>query len=218
MEDAKHEMARRFYGYGRWDAPYWFIGPEPGKGRNQPADNTPRVKAWRRRGGTELLDCHDFHRRIGEKNWHKDVPLLQPTWRPLMLLLMTFLEKPGDDKSLRTYQRDRWGRVSGGETCVIELSGLAAKSLKVPMDRGSFRQERIEIIHQRMHTYKPQLVVMYGGGQKGRKHWEEIAGSVFPADGILKLGYTTIALAPHPVVYGSKDQDWVKLGQRLRGL
>ena len=25
------EMALRWYGYGRWDCPYWFIGPEPGQ-------------------------------------------------------------------------------------------------------------------------------------------------------------------------------------------
>ena len=23
-------MSEHFFGYGRWDAPYWFIGPEPG--------------------------------------------------------------------------------------------------------------------------------------------------------------------------------------------
>jgi hypothetical protein len=62
-----------------------------------------------------------------------------------MLLLMAFLERPTDKKSLQTYQRDQWGRLSSGETCVIELSGLPANSFKVPRDRELFRRERIEV-------------------------------------------------------------------------
>jgi len=29
------EMARRSYGYGRWDSPFWFIGPEQGTGEHE---------------------------------------------------------------------------------------------------------------------------------------------------------------------------------------
>jgi hypothetical protein len=39
------EMAQNCFGYGRWDAPYWFIGPEQGKGNDEPDDNTLRVLA-----------------------------------------------------------------------------------------------------------------------------------------------------------------------------
>ena len=125
------EMARRCYGYGCWDAPYWFIGPEQGQGRAENNDLRRRVEAWLHFGGGELSDCRDFHDRIGEKSWHCNKPKLQQTWRPLMLLLATFLERPADNESLRTYQRDKWGTLSG-ETCVIELSGLPASSLKIP--------------------------------------------------------------------------------------
>jgi len=27
-------MAEHFFGYGRWDAPFWFIGPEAGMGKD----------------------------------------------------------------------------------------------------------------------------------------------------------------------------------------
>jgi hypothetical protein len=27
-QSALDHMAEHFFGYGRWDAPYWFVGPE----------------------------------------------------------------------------------------------------------------------------------------------------------------------------------------------
>jgi len=134
-----------------------------------------------------------------------------------MLLLMTFLEKPSDNGSLRTYQRDRWGRVSGGETCVIELSGLAAKSSSVPVDRMPFLQERIEIIRQRIRTYKPKFVIMYGANEG--KHWEQIAGRTLDRESIVKpdlTDLTFVAFTSHPVSHGRRNSDWKKLGERLR--
>jgi hypothetical protein len=130
-----------------------------------------------------------------------------------MLFLLTLLEKPSEKESLRTYQRDRWGRLSGGETCVIELSGLAANSSRVRRERELFRQERIEIIRHRMLTYKPTLVVMYG--KKEKNHWEKIAGGKFPADGILRLQSTTLTFTKHPTSHGLRNSYWVNLGKRL---
>ena len=211
------EMARRFYGYGRWDAPHWFIGLEEGKGHNELADNSPRVNAWDQLGRTELCDCLEFHRLIGEKKYHKERPILQNTWRPLILLLKTFLDDRSDkDSFLRAFQRDRWGRVSGGGTCVIEMSGSAAKSLNVPKDRERFQPERIEGIHNRMLKYKPRLVVIYGGGKKKRECWEKIFESRFGPDGILKLESTIVAHTAQPAAHILKDTDWEALGQRLR--
>lgn len=216
MDNSTREqgMGLRFYGYGLWEAPYWFIGPEQGKGRKEAADNTQRVNAWFRLGATSLCDNHDFHCLIGEKDWHKEKPNLQPTWRPLMLLLKTFLNEPSDNDSLRAYQRDLWGRVNGGTACLIELSGLAVRSSRERMDRGQFRPERIKIIHERMLRHKPEFVVMYGANDK--VYWEEIAGCALVCDDVVKVGTTMIAFAPHPNTRGRKNTDWVELGKKLR--
>jgi len=209
------EMARGFYGYGRWDAPYWFIGPEQGKGPTEADDNTTRLQAWIRLGQPEVCDCYEFHREIGEQHWHREDPRLQRTWRPLMLLLMTFLGKPSDNESLRAYQRDRWGRADeDGQTCVIELCAFAAKNFSVPMDRESFRQHRIESIQQELRAHKPPLVVMYGAGC--RKYWAQIAGGELVPDKIEKRGATLFAFTPHPVAHGRRDSDWIKLGESLQ--
>jgi len=134
-----------------------------------------------------------------------------------MLLLMTFLGRPTDKESLSKYQRDEWGRLNG-ETCVIELSGLAAHNSKVPRDRTSFLQERITTIRAKMLHYKPALVVMYGMGEK--LHFEEIIQQRFPPGNIVKLGPTIVALTLHPVSWGDRASDhyWEQLGQELRRL
>ncbi len=199
MDEDVCEMARRCYGYGQWDAPYWFIGPEQGQARAENNGLKRRAEAWRQLGGGELNDCRDFHALIGEKRWHQEKPRLQSTWRPLMLLMMTFLGRPTDNENLRRYQRDEWGTL-GGETCVIELSGLAAHSFKVERDRESFREERIKVIRERILHYKPALVVMYGVSEK--PHWEAIIEKHFPSENFLRLGNTLVAFTPHPTTRG----------------
>lgn len=84
------------------------------------------------------------------------------------------------------------------------------------MDHKLFRQERVDTIRQRMATYKPKLVVMYGLGEK--EHWEQLAGCSFPPDNILKLESTVIAFTPHPTSRGRGNAGWVELGERLRKL
>jgi hypothetical protein len=103
-----------------------------------------------------------------------------------MLLLKTFLNESAEQDSLRTYQRDRWGRVNGGETCIIELSGLAVKSSKKNLDRDRFREERIENIRAQMHAFAPKFMILYG--VKDKTHWEELAGCTLLRDVSQKSG------------------------------
>jgi hypothetical protein len=213
MDDDVHKMARRCYGYGSWEAPYWFIGPEQGQARDENNDLEPRIKAWRDLGEGELSDCRDFHALIGERRWHRERPRLQSTWRPLTLLLMTFLGRPTDNESLRKYQRDQWGSLRG-ETCVIELSGLAAHSLKVNRDRRLFREERIKVIRERMHHYKPALVIMYGANEK--PDWEAITEQPFPSESVLRIGSSITVLTLHPTSHGLTNAYWEQWGEILR--
>jgi hypothetical protein len=216
-DDSKdqREMAERCFGFGRWDAPYWFIGPEQGKGPDEAAQNDKRVEAWIRLGSHELSDCFEFHRLIGEDCWHRDRPRLQRTWRPLIVMLKTFLGEPVDNKDdLRSYQRDVWGRAQG-ETCVIELSGIAAKNSRALVDRERFKEERVNLIRERMLTYRPKLVVIYGA--KDKQSWAKIAGvHLSSVDTALRSDYGLIAFAAHPNTRGRRDESWKKLGRELR--
>jgi hypothetical protein len=217
------EMARGCYGYGRWDAPYWFIGLE--EGMDGLLDD--RIKVWQELGReTGLSDCRAFHERIGVMKWHSKKPKarLQATWRPLMLLLRTFLEKPADKESLREYQIDRWG-MANGETCVIELFGLPAKDLQAgAAQRGvhftsaqvaDIRQKRFECICSKMDQHREtlKLVVMYGC--TGRKSFEALAGRGLVCDEAFKRGSTLMVFVPHANERGRTNEDWKMLGENL---
>jgi hypothetical protein len=218
MNDDLEAMAKRFFGYGRWKAPYWFIGLEEGKGREEPTSNALRLEAWRGFGMPELCDCRYFHPAIKQFDWHRGdpKPRLQPTWRPLMLLLKTFLQEDSGKDALREYQRERWGNTNEGETCVIELSGQAARNLKEPSDRERFRDHRIEVIKQKLQECcpAPVFVVMYGLGAK--EHFRKIAGQSLVCDDVVNIGSTLFALAPQPAAFGRKNEDWIRLGKKLR--
>jgi hypothetical protein len=68
MDDDVREMALQCYGYGRWNAPYWFIGPEQGQAPDEDNELKPRVKAWHDLGGGELNDCRQFHALLAKRD------------------------------------------------------------------------------------------------------------------------------------------------------
>ena len=221
-----HKMALGCFGYGRWDADCWFIGPEQGMSSQE--DISRRVEAWIKLGEKDLEDCRIFHEQIGELRWHGSKPKLQKTWKQLMLLLMAYegnrldMSKPQDEQRLRVYQRDSWGRETGN-TCVIELSGLPAHSyvtsrqqksnLFEPAEFEAIRDKRIRKICERLLQHKPKLVIMYGLSEK--KHWNRIATFInekFPHD----VPLPAVRIVPHPVGYGIGNAHWEQLGTELR--
>jgi hypothetical protein len=222
MDDDIALMARGFYGYGRWDAPYWFIGPEQG-GDN----NGLRARAFVKLAEEGLCDCKEFHKEIHENRWHRENPALVPTWRRLILLLKVFLNDSTTEDLLnkercrallRDYQRDHWG-METGETCVIDLSGLSAKNSRVGAGYKAIKEghlgERIQTIRGRMHRgSKPKIVLMYGFSEK--ESWARIAGTPFIPHGVKKTDNTVFAFAQHPSAHNQDDSYWVRLGERLR--
>lgn len=200
-----------------------------------------RANAWKELGCSELTDSRKFHCLIGERKWHCQEPVaLQRTWGPLILLMMSFLGRPNDKESRRYYQAHRWGSrepwtKEAGETCVIELSGLAAPNLMENIDTGIFLDERIGVICDRLRDNPPMLVVMYGRMQMNS--WNSVAkgfsGRQFPVEdfaphlpntNVLRHGSTILVCTPAPSrpvkVEGRYlvNEYWTKLGERLRAL
>ena len=222
--DDVRSMARTSYGYGAWAAPYWFLGPEQGMAPFENNDLRRRIEAWRYFGSRELDDCREFHLRIGETRWHGENAVLQSTWRKLILTLMAFFGRPTDEATRLSYQRNQWGRQPG-ETCVIELSGLAARSLKVERDRECFRAERIGDIRDRIRVHRPEFVIMYGKTRRYWKAWNEIADGAeaineegFTFADLRRSGPTTLALTAAPTSWGPTNDNWIELGEKLRRL
>jgi hypothetical protein len=214
-EDDLADMARRSYGYGEWKAPFWFIGPEQGLSSQESDDNQERIAAWIRMGRPEICDCYLFHQEIRETRWHGEIPILQATWKSLILLLLTFHGQSPTNNARRLYQSSQLGR-SGGETCLIELSGLAARNLQQSIDRRQFRKERIEFIRKSIESsdLKPKFVIMYGKGEE--ESWKQIANQAIKKDEPLRIGPTVFLFASHPQERGLKNEYWIGLGKRLR--
>lgn len=157
LEDAKELAARFWFGYGRWDAPYWFLGMEPGG-----TDDHASFEAWLHLGGKDLIDCREHHFKSNFNKWHfGERPPTQGTWRGLIQLLLSFKGESPDLDSVRTYQKNQWGSVNG-ETAVLEVSALHAKNLEVDVDRTTHRNERIATLNKRLIAEQPIFMIMYG--------------------------------------------------------
>lgn len=206
-------MAEHFFGYGRWDAPYWFVGPEAGMSKDGIDTLSARYSSWKQLGCAEVVDCKKHHLGFGFTKWHQEHPPTQPTWRQLIRLLLTYKGLPADTEAIREYQRTQWGSETG-ESGVIELSGLAAPNMSEQRDRATFLARRIERIRQKVREHHPVFVLMYG--ESHRAEWERIANSRFDSHGLCWMGGTVLVIAPHPVTRGLISEYWASLGRDLR--
>jgi hypothetical protein len=224
-ENQLRRMAEESFGYGSWDGDFWFIGPE--QGDEEDSTLAKRVEAWRKLEKYGLCDCHRFHKQIGESRWHGlngKPPLLQSTWKMLIRLLLSY--KTGEDPDLeqvRDYQANKWGR-RGGETCVIELSGIPAHDLAAgatinsklfsPEQLHDILKQRIDVICRRLKERPPQLLVMYGKGSE--EHWRRIEAYMSRNIRASKLPRT--AVLNHPTTPGTTNEFWSNQGKELRSM
>lgn len=219
------KFAEEWFGYGVWTAPHWFVGPEPGTQGDTNEQTYQRMQAWDTLGGDELVDCRDHHFGFGQTKWHRPVrPPTQTTWRELIKVLFAFqardCARPDNPvaaatllNEIRAFQRDHWGRA-GGETCVIELSPFAARSLKVPTERGPFLRHRVETLRAKLLRHRPKMVLMYG-----RRHlpeWRSLSGVPIKVNEVVRSGDTVFAVSTHPARPTRGSAHWVELGARMR--
>jgi hypothetical protein len=221
--DVKAAAAKSWFGYGRWDAPFWFIGMEPGGD-----DGHASYEAWHRLGASELIDCREHHlwKRdvLGLEDpkwtrWHDDAPgrRTQPTWRRLIQLLLAYKGESTDLDTVYEYQKHQLGRLDG-ETAVVDLGALHAPSLAAEVDRQSFRDERITVMRSRMAETQPVFAVCYG--YKFAEQYTRVVGQKFNADGVAWCGSTLCVLTPGPTSLppspASGPRWWMDKGRQMR--
>jgi hypothetical protein len=232
------------YGYGKWSAPYWFIGPEPGRAKREGDNLAARCAAWRElcpdgpQSG-DLIDCFDHHEKIGRLDLfvpgpRKRVPM-QGTWRQLIRLLLAYEGRQTDNDSIAKCQATEWGRRDS-DTCVIEMSALAMNSLSDAQAlRDSFRAARaLKIREKAAQSNRLQFVIMYGGGRKLRPSWQVIGcgdeckncfqtkmiADPWTADFVLNAG-AVFVVAKHPVNPGGPAppaEYWTGIAAEIRRL
>ncbi len=183
--------SKQFFGYGRWDAPVWFVGLEEA-GNGTPDDLRARLAAWDRRGRRELEDAPAFYPACGQNQWHGPDATWQRTWRQLMRMSFLARSEPVGEDALLEYQKHTLGAFAGN-VCLTELSPLPAPGLSqwpyadnenLPdwmRRRDTFLQAvlpgRIATLREKIATHHPRAVIFYFW--KERQHAEAVAGGEF---------------------------------------
>jgi hypothetical protein len=216
MESARGQAASEWFGYGRWEAPYWFVGMEPGG-----TEQASSYESWLRLGGGELIDCKQHHLDTNFTRWHgEDQRGTQPTWRRLIQALLGYEGRSATLEDVLQVQHDGWG-ASNGEMALVEVCALHAPRTAATSDRTSYRNERIATLRERLATYRPTFALFYG--LTYRQQYEKVAGGAFDEDEFRWSADTLCVLTPHPTshLHGkptpwAKGEWWIALGQRMR--
>ena len=219
------DMAEHSFGFGTWEAPYWFLGPEQGMSKDE-SKLDRRYAAWKKLGSRDLDDCVAFHHEINDPTWHRERPKPQFTWTRLISTLIGYGADGVVDR--RIYQRDHWGRHQGqgidSRTCVIELSGLAAQNQHMPRDRSAFLASRIAMITANLRKYKPELLILYGRSGSCKQAWNEMTstgnelGQCSNGATVRQVNGTILAWTDHTNArgFGRSLAYWQAFGTELR--
>ena len=92
-------IALDWYGYGRWEAPYWFIGIEPGGD-----DLDECVRMWNALCRHELIDIQGY-REDGDFDYFSAEAKPQRTWQKLIWLLLAYKEQEPERRLTRFGER-----------------------------------------------------------------------------------------------------------------
>lgn len=229
------DFTDQFLGYGNLTAPIWFVGLEEGGGEDL-TEIEQRVHAWAQRGSRPVEDLAAYHRSIGVTRFFDGPrPVLQRTWRALMLMLQAYRTAPTDTEALRQMQARDFG-ASDGPMALLELLPLPSRSktswIYEPLARdipmlesraryeATMRPRRIRQLRSLIAQHTPQVLVCYGMSE--RPAWEAIIHGILEEHRIGKhgcliqqTGTTTSAIVPHPGMARSNDF-WTALGATLR--
>lgn len=228
------EFMKGFYGFGNYQAPYWFVGMEEGGGNTYEAI-VKQLEIWDRWGRKELLDVADYAREMDITRWYGDNPKLQPTWKHLIRTVLTAEGQPSDAEAMRQYQKHVIGTVQGN-TCLLELMPLPAPSvaswlygdistLPYLKNRKTYREFvaplRIAHLQNRILHYQPKAVMFYGSGYDS--YWKSIAGveswERSPEGVNFAISHSTLFLSSkHPVAHGATNEYFINIGKLIADL
>ncbi|MBZ9731542.1 hypothetical protein LB467_17795 [Salegentibacter sp. JZCK2] len=188
-----------FFGYGNWNATYWFIGIEENGGYS-PEDVNLRIDSWEKYG-TELIDCKRHHVNIGLKRFFTE-GLRQKTWWGLIRLRNTIEGKEISTETIRSVQKENWGQIKSSNL-LIDLFPLPSPSVELWNYRNWYTNEwdnlgltylktrekyfekiskkRIKRLKEKLNKHKPRVVIFYASSLI--HFWEEVMGKSFKKEG-----------------------------------
>lgn len=223
-----------FYGFGNYQARYWFIGMEEGGGNTFDAISK-QLDIWDKWGRKELIDVAEYAREMNIMQWYGERPKLQPTWKHLIRIFLTAEGQPVDAETMRQYQKTLWG-TEDGNTCLLELLPLPApnigswlygeiSTLPYLKSRQTYREyvvgSRIAHLQNRITQYQPKAVVLYGSGYDS--YWKRIGGidtwERLPEGVTFAVNNSTLFISSkHPVAYGATNEYFYSIGKLIKEL
>lgn len=236
------EYANRFFGYGSYHAPFWFVGIEEGGGKTEAVVNK-RFQLWQQRkqrslgDDSELEDCVEFNTELGFPEFFQPKPAKQPTWSMLSRVVLSIKRWPTNQSNIADYRRQFLGKRHG-QTCLLELLPLPSPGsgnwsrfyvdtgLPFLVNRKAYEayydQRRSDHIRQRIEKYCPKVVVFYGVIQRDR--YMNIAGAnahfvrIRVGDFSVDLGgneRTVFAITQHPTAPGIPNSYFHDVGRKI---
>lgn len=232
-DELLEKIVNTFYGYGNYQANYWFIGMEEAGGDFKDINN--RISIWSNRGKQELEDLAEYHIAIGYGEMFQLGAAIQPTWNKL---IRTVLSAKGveniDKEDVRKYQINLLGRKNQ-ETCLLELLPLPSPSLahwiysqhsRLPFlaNKNSYEnyclEKRISHLRSQIKEYKPKAVIFYG--KLYEYSWRKITSVEFSSspEGLLigKNCHTLFVIAKHPIAFGVPNEYFHNIGKSIAAM
>lgn len=230
-DELLEDFMRRFYGYGTFHAPIWFVGMEEGGGTNL-EEISQRLAAWDTLGRNTLADVVAFHGLCEiERFWNKPV-MLQPTWASLIRVLLGSKGLSPTTEDVKSFQRQTLGRSSSG-TCLLELMPLPSpntatwnyssfSSLPNLQSRKNYLDYYSPLRIQRLRAlaaeYQPSAIVFYGLGYL--PHWERVAGTALRLSELDDVyighqGSSTFVAMKHPAARSVTNSYFQSIGQLI---
>lgn len=228
------DFAETFFGYGDYNAPYWFVGMEEGGGKHF-EDVEKRLSVWQQQR-RELEDVAEFHRAIGFARLFDEKPILQPTWNKLIRILLSAEGQDVQTERVREYQRDSLGRVSGEKNCLIELLPLPSPGIQKWMYKDHsalpqlksreeykeyYKDMRVKHIRDRIDQYRPRVVVFYSTTKEYMEQWKYIAGVPLSPSETGKTPYiarrdgTVFVVTSYPTTKGLSNEYFHGVGRLI---
>ena len=224
-----------FYGFGNYQAPYWFIGMEEG-GNAEFQHIDKQIRLWDQWERKELLDVIEFAHKMDFHHltkWYGDKAILQKTWKNLIRIFLTANKESADKESIRQYQKKFWG-TKNNDTCLMELLPLPSprrslwrykdfSTLSYLADRKTYEKyivgSRIAHIQTRIKKFKPNVVVFYGKGFDD--YWKKIVGINSWKLSSKNINYemkdeTLFIFSYHPQHHGIEDDYFYNIGNFIK--
>ncbi|HSM70556.1 MAG TPA: hypothetical protein VK851_03350 [Anaerolineales bacterium] len=225
------QFANTFYGYGNYQAPYWFLGMEEGGGNSIDEINR-RFSTWEMRGAMELEDVAEYHIALGFPEFFSSKSKIQNTWGKQIRFIFGVNNKPVDTEIVRDYQRDAWGRKSSNN-CIIELFPLPspgtgdwiygeASNLDILKDRKTYRNSffptRIKHIQHTIEEFQPKVICAFSFTYMN--YWEVLTGGKFYENEkenyfSNSIGNTKIVVLQHPAARGVRSEYFYNVGRSV---